>query len=86
MVLELRQYKNGLVSVKIMFVLNLPPFFPHLHGKGKRAGISKLACVSQKRIRSYIVLALNTNNINKIERYRVSNEFVDDLTKLSIKK
>ena len=41
-----------------MFVLKLPPFFPHLHGKGKRAAISKLACVAQKRIRSYIVLAL----------------------------
>ena len=50
---ELRQYKNGLVSVKIMFVFNLLPFFPQLHGKGKRAAISKLACVSQKRIRSY---------------------------------
>ena len=32
--------------------------FPHLYGKGKRAAISKLACVSQKRIRSDIVLAL----------------------------
>ena len=56
--LELRQYKNGLVSVKIMLVLKLPPFFPHLHGKGKRAANSKLACVSQKLIRSHIVLAL----------------------------
>ena len=56
--LELRQYKNGLVSVKYMFVLKLPPFFPHLHGKGKRAAISRQTCVSQKRIRSYIVLAL----------------------------
>ena len=27
---------------------------------GKRAAISKLACVSQKRIRSYIVLALKS--------------------------
>ena len=26
--LELRQYKNGFVSVKRMFVLKLPPFFP----------------------------------------------------------
>ena len=56
--LGLRQYKNGLVSVKNMFILKLPPFFPRLHGKGKRAAISKLACVSQKRIRSCIVLAL----------------------------
>ena len=40
--LELRQYKNGLASVKKMFVLKLPLFFPHLHGKGKRAAISKL--------------------------------------------
>ena len=60
--LELGQYKNVLVSVKIMFVLNLPPFFPHLHGKGKRAAILKLACVSQKRNRSYIVLALVPHN------------------------
>ena len=36
----------------------LPPFIPHLYGKGKRAAISKLACISQKRIRFYIVLAL----------------------------
>ena len=34
-ILELRQYKNGLVSVKRMFVLKFPPFFSHLHGKGK---------------------------------------------------
>ena len=26
--LELRQYKNGFVSAKRMFVLKLPPFFP----------------------------------------------------------
>ena len=44
--------------MNIMFVWKLPPFFPHLHGKGKRAAISKLACDSQKRIRSYVVLAL----------------------------
>ena len=56
--LELRQYKNGLVSVKIMFVLKWPPFFPHAHGKGKRAASSKLTFFSQKRIRSYIFLAL----------------------------
>ena len=37
-VLELRQYKKGLVSVKSMFVLKLPPFLPHLHGKGKKGG------------------------------------------------
>ena len=55
---ELRQYKNGLVSVKNMFVLKLPPFSPQLHGKEKRAAILKLVCFSQKRIRSYIVLAL----------------------------
>ena len=53
LILELRQYKNGVASVKNMFVLKLP----HLHGKGKRAATSRLACVSQKRIRS-IVLAL----------------------------
>ena len=44
-----------------MFVLKLPPFSPHLHGKGKRAAISKVACVSQKRIRSCIFLALVRN-------------------------
>ena len=55
--LDLRQYKNGLVSVKRMFVWKLPRFFPHLHGKGKRAPMSKRTCVSQKWIRSYIVLA-----------------------------
>ena len=44
-ILELRKYKNGLVSVKHMFILILPPFFPHLHGKGKRAAISKQTCV-----------------------------------------
>ena len=54
----LSQYKNGLASVKNMLVLKLPPFSPYLHGKGKRAAISKLACVLQKRICSYIVLAL----------------------------
>ena len=31
--LELRQFKNGLASVKSMLVLKLPHFFPHLHGK-----------------------------------------------------
>ena len=33
--LELRQYKNGLFSVKNMFVLKLPPFIPNLHGNFK---------------------------------------------------
>ena len=56
--LELRQYQNGLASVKSMFVLKLSPFFPHLHGKGKWAATSKQTCFSQKQIRSYIVLAL----------------------------
>ena len=64
--LDLRQYKNGLFSVKIMLVLKLPHFFPPLHGKGKRAAISKLACVLQKRIRSYIVLALDLVSIWKL--------------------
>ena len=50
--LELRQFKNGFVSVKHMLVLKLPPFFPCRVGKRKRAAISKLACVSQKQIRS----------------------------------
>ena len=42
-----------------MLVLKLPPFFPHLDGKGKRAAISKLAYFSQKRIRSFIILGLD---------------------------
>ena len=58
--LELRQYKNGLASVKNMFLLKLPPFSPRLHGMGKSAAISKLACFKQKRIRSYVALALVT--------------------------
>ena len=41
-----------------MLVLKLPPLFPHLHRKGKRTVISNLACFSQKRVRSYILLAL----------------------------
>ena len=101
---EPRKYKNGLASVKNMFVLNFssttrqgkkggnfktsmrftetnpflyclssscyfdfPPFpddfatsWTTVHGKGKRSAISKLARVSQKRIRSYIVLALGS--------------------------
>ena len=57
--LELRQYKNGFVSVKRMIVLKLPPFFPCRVGEEKRAAISKQTCFSQKRVRSYIVLALN---------------------------
>ena len=32
--------------------------FSQLQGKGKRAAISKQTCFSQKRVRSYIVLAL----------------------------
>ena len=50
--------EQKLFVVKNMFVLKLPPFFPNLHGKGKSVAISKLACISQKRIRSYIVLGL----------------------------
>ena len=56
--LELRQYKNGFASVKSMFVLKLPPIFPCRVGEGKSAAISKQTCFSQKRVRSYIVLAL----------------------------
>ena len=56
--IEIRQYKNGFVSVKRMLVLKLPPFFPCRVGKGKRAAISKQTLFSQKRVRCYIVLAL----------------------------
>ena len=50
--LELRQFKNGLASVKSMLVLKLPHFFPCREGEGKRAAISKQTCFSQKRVRS----------------------------------
>ena len=62
--LELRQYKNRLVSVKRMLVLNLPPFFPCRVGERKRAVISKQTCFSQKRVRSYNVLALEAEYIS----------------------
>ena len=45
-----------------MLALKLPPFFPCRVGEGKRAAISKQICVLQKRVRSYIVLALDGNN------------------------
>ena len=35
-----------------------PPFSPCCVGEGKKAAISKQTCFSQKRVRSYIVLAL----------------------------
>ena len=57
--LELRQYKNGFVSVKSLMVLKLPRFFPCRVGEWKKAAISKQTCVSQKWVRSYIVLALS---------------------------
>ena len=44
--------------MKRMLILKLPPFFPCRVGEGKRAAISKQTCFSQKRVRSYIVLAL----------------------------
>ena len=56
--LELRQYKKDSIQSKKLPSLNLPRFFSHLHGEKKSAAISKLACFSQKRDRSYIVLAL----------------------------
>ena len=42
-----------------MLVLKLPPFFPCRVSEGKRAAISSQTCFSQKRVRSYIVLALD---------------------------
>ena len=62
--LELRQYKNGFVSVKRMFVLKLPPFFPCRVGERKRAAISKQIFVPKKRVRSYNVLALEAEYIS----------------------
>ena len=56
--LKLRQYKSGFVSRKRMIVLKLPPFFPCCVGQGKRAAISIQTRASQKRVPSYIVLAL----------------------------
>ena len=41
-----------------MFVLKLPPFSPCRVAEGKRAAISNQTCISQKRGRSYIVLAI----------------------------
>ena len=66
--LELRHYKNGFVSVKRMLVLKLPPFFPCRVGEGKGAAISKQTCFSQKRVRSYIVLALDCRRIKRFEK------------------
>ena len=37
-ILELRQYKNGFVSVKRMLGLKLPPFFRCRVGEGKKGG------------------------------------------------
>ena len=54
--LELRQYKNDSIQSKKLPSLNFPRFFTHLQGEKKSAAISKLACFSQKRIRSYRVL------------------------------
>ena len=60
--LKLRQYKNGFVSVKGMLVFKLARYFPCRVGEGKRAANSKQTCFSQKRVRSYIVLALVVMN------------------------
>ena len=44
-----------------MLNLKLPSFFLFCVGEGTRAAILKLAHFSQKRVRSYIVLALADN-------------------------
>ena len=44
--------------MKRTLILKLPPFFPCRLGEEKRAAISRQACYSQNRVRSYIVLAL----------------------------
>ena len=41
-----------------MLVLKLPPFFPHLHGKGESAAISKLADFLVTLSRSYIAIVI----------------------------
>ena len=64
--LELRQYKNGLVSMKRMLVLKLPPIFPCRVGERKMAAISKQTFISKKQVRSYIVLALRYFNDRSI--------------------
>ena len=56
--LELRQNKNGLASMKNVLVLKWPHFFAQLNDKEKSAAVSKLPYISQKRVRSYIILAL----------------------------
>ena len=53
--LELKEFKNKLAYMKDMFVLKLPHFFPHLHGKVKSAAISKKACFN--RIESVLILS-----------------------------
>ena len=57
-----------------MFVLKLPPFFPCRVGEGKRAAISKQTCFSQKRVRSYTVLALNDACIDLVSSIAVTNQ------------
>ena len=81
--LEQRHYKNGFVSVKRMLILKLPSFFPCRFGEGKRAVISKQTCFSQKQIRSYIVLALESLLISCLHKeyfglsYLTKNLFIE---------
>ena len=65
-----------------MLVLKLPRFFSCRVGEGTGAAISKETCFSQKRVRSYIVLALvstsrsatkNTDNPHDFKNLNVNS-------------
>ena len=57
--------------MKRMLVLKLPTFFPCRVGEGEKAAISKQTSFSQKRVRSYIVLALE-----ELIKLRIKNTIV----------
>ena len=59
--------------------------FTHLHGKPKSVAISKLACFSLKRVRSYIGLALERqqNSKRKIWPLTIAPCFTDSAIQCS---
>ena len=56
--LEQRWYKNESTETRWMFVLNLPPCFPHRIAEWNSAPNSKQTFIWSPSIRSYIILAL----------------------------
>ena len=56
--LELRQYKNRICFCETHASFEIAALFPFRVGEGERAATSKQTWFSQKRVRSYIVLAL----------------------------